>query len=163
MVLSAGNHANSPSWLPVRLGLSTLRIQLLPRKLCGLVICFCNWGIHRLHDIQKVIIYGDNKPASALTINPEHHSRTKHVEIKWHFVREQVKKGIVSLSYLPDGLTKLWWVFRSCILLSFDLGLHSLSSLPSVPSGGVPIRHLHGCVYLRLEASIVNAHLYSPF
>ncbi|CAM6088816.1 unnamed protein product [Calypogeia fissa] len=48
----------------------------------------------------------------ALTINPEHHQRTKHIGVQWHYVREQVKKGLVTLRYLPigempaDGLTK---------------------------------------------------------
>lgn len=95
---------------------------------------------HSSPDIQKVIIYGDNKPALALTVNPEHHSRTKHIEVQWHFVREQVKKGIVSLSYLPtgempaDGLTK---PLAGASFLRFItlLGLQSSSTRLSDTSG----------------------------
>lgn len=63
-------------------------------------------------DVQTVRIYRDCKPALSLTINPEHHSRTKHIEVPWHFVREQVQLGKVILMYLPttamlaDGFTK---------------------------------------------------------
>lgn len=63
-------------------------------------------------DVQTVVIYGDNKPTLALTLNPEHHAKTKHIDIQWHFVREQVRRGIVKLQYLSttimhaDGLTK---------------------------------------------------------
>ncbi|CAM6098115.1 unnamed protein product [Calypogeia fissa] len=64
-------------------------------------------------NIQMVtILYGDNKPALALTVNPEHHKKTKHIEVQWHYVREQVHRGVVTLKYLStddmpaDGLTK---------------------------------------------------------
>lgn len=63
-------------------------------------------------NVQKVTLYGDNMPAISLTINPEHHNRTKHIAISWHFVHEQVKLGLIHLDYLrttdmpADGLTK---------------------------------------------------------
>ena len=45
--------------------------------------------------------------------NPEFHSRTKHIDTVHHFVREQVAKNVVILTFVPtkrmlaDGLTKL--------------------------------------------------------
>lgn len=63
-------------------------------------------------DIHKVLIYGDNKPAISLTINPTHHFRTKHMDGPYHFVREQVMQGSVTIEYLStkdmpaDRLTK---------------------------------------------------------
>ena len=61
---------------------------------------------------QAVIIYGDNQGAIALAKNPEFHARTKHIDIRQHYVREQVENGSVELQYVPtdkqvaDGLTK---------------------------------------------------------
>lgn len=63
-------------------------------------------------DIHTVLLYGDNQPALALTLNPEHHSRTKHIDIPFHFICEHVRQGTVRLQYLStkdmpaDGLTK---------------------------------------------------------
>ena len=57
-------------------------------------------------------IYQDNQGTIALAKNPTFHSRTKHIDIKYHFAREQVKAGNIELEYLPtndmvaDALTK---------------------------------------------------------
>jgi hypothetical protein len=57
-------------------------------------------------------IYGDNQSSLALAENPEFHQRTKHIDIKYHFIRQQVEKGTIHLSYIPtadmvaDGMTK---------------------------------------------------------
>jgi len=57
-------------------------------------------------------IYCDNQSAIALAHNPEHHARTKHIDIQYHFVRNCVEDGTMRLEYCPtedmvaDGLTK---------------------------------------------------------
>jgi len=57
-------------------------------------------------------IYCDNQSAIALAHNPEHHARTKHIDIQYHFVRNCVEDGTIWLEYRPtedmvaDGLTK---------------------------------------------------------
>lgn len=63
-------------------------------------------------ETHTVLIYGDNKPAISLTTNPTHHFRTKHIDVPFHFVREQVELATVIIKYLSttqmpaDGLTK---------------------------------------------------------
>ena len=63
-------------------------------------------------DIDSVTIMGDNQGAIALASNPEYYARTKHIDIQWHFVREQVEANTVTLQYIStaemvaDGLTK---------------------------------------------------------
>jgi hypothetical protein len=58
------------------------------------------------------VIYCDNQSALALAHNPEHHARTKHIDIQYHFVRNCVEDGTTRLEYCPtedmiaDGLTK---------------------------------------------------------
>ena len=55
---------------------------------------------------------GDNLSSYQLARNPEFHSRTKHIDTIHHFVREQVDKKVIGLTYidtkrmLADGLTK---------------------------------------------------------
>jgi hypothetical protein len=61
---------------------------------------------------QGIIVYQDNKSAIALASNPTQHSRTKHINTKFHFVRDQVASGQVKIQYLSteemvaDILTK---------------------------------------------------------
>lgn len=59
-----------------------------------------------------VHLKGDNQGSIALTQNPEHHKRTKHIDIRYHWIREAVSQGCFSIDYVPtklmvaDGLTK---------------------------------------------------------
>ena len=49
----------------------------------------------------KTPIYCDNTSAIQMTQNPVHHSKTKHIEIRHHFIRDIAEKGRISLHYIP--------------------------------------------------------------
>lgn len=55
---------------------------------------------------------GDNQGSIALAHNPVFHSRTKHIDIQHHYIRDEVASKKIELSYVPtdqmiaDGLTK---------------------------------------------------------
>ncbi|KAJ4805895.1 Pol [Rhynchospora pubera] len=51
-------------------------------------------------DFQKVPILCDNTSAILISKNPVLHSRTKHIEIRHHFIRDHVEKGDVELIYI---------------------------------------------------------------
>ena len=51
---------------------------------------------------ESVILYVDNKGAIALAKNPIHHQRSKHIDIRYHFIRSQVETKIVDLLYVPS-------------------------------------------------------------
>ncbi|GJV45533.1 hypothetical protein Tco_1430069 [Tanacetum coccineum] len=38
--------------------------------------------------------------SSAISCNPVQHSRTKHIDVRYHFIKEQVEKGIVKLFFV---------------------------------------------------------------
>ena len=54
----------------------------------------------------------DNQGCIAPAKDPKHHSRTKHIDVQHHFIREKLEDGEVSLWYCPtedmvaDVLTK---------------------------------------------------------
>ena len=48
---------------------------------------------------QPLTIMEDNQGAIAMTSNPVQHTRTKHIDIRYHFVREQVLNGTVQIKY----------------------------------------------------------------
>jgi len=43
----------------------------------------------------------DNRSAINLAKNPIAHGRSKHIETKFHFIREQVAKGMIEVEYCP--------------------------------------------------------------
>ncbi|GKA65073.1 retrovirus-related pol polyprotein from transposon TNT 1-94 [Tanacetum coccineum] len=64
----------------------------------------------------------ENKGAIYLSKNPVQHSRTKHIEIRYHFLRDNVQKGNITIKKVPsidniaDIFTKCWslyfpWIF----------------------------------------------------
>nr|GEV63276.1 ribonuclease H-like domain-containing protein [Tanacetum cinerariifolium] len=50
--------------------------------------------------LDKIPMYYDSKAAIAISCNPVHHSRTKHIDIRYHFIKEKVEKGIVELFFI---------------------------------------------------------------
>ena len=52
---------------------------------------------------EPTILHIDNQSSIALAHNPEFHDRTKHVDIRHHFLREKVKNNELSLQYLPTN------------------------------------------------------------
>jgi len=44
-------------------------------------------------------ILEDNQSAICLAKNPQFHGRAKHIDIKYHFIREQVTNGNIELKY----------------------------------------------------------------
>nr|GEU43672.1 retrotransposon protein, putative, unclassified [Tanacetum cinerariifolium] len=49
---------------------------------------------------NKISLYCDNKSAITLCCNNVQHSRSKHIEIKNHFIKEQVENGVVELYFV---------------------------------------------------------------
>ena len=55
---------------------------------------------------QPVPIRSDNQGCIALTKNPAYHSRTKHIDIRHHFIRDSVEVGDIELRYcVTDDMT----------------------------------------------------------
>lgn len=63
-------------------------------------------------DVSHVRLFGDNLSAQKLAKNPVFHDRTKHIDIRHHYVRKVVDSGLVKLKHLSttdmaaDILTK---------------------------------------------------------
>ena len=62
------------------------------------------WMKHHLEDYQinanNITIYCDNTAVICLSKNPILHSREKHIEIKHHFIRDYVQKGILNIQFI---------------------------------------------------------------
>ncbi|GJW32041.1 retrovirus-related pol polyprotein from transposon TNT 1-94 [Tanacetum coccineum] len=49
---------------------------------------------------NKIPLYCDNRSAIALYCNNVQHSRSKHIDIRHHFIQEQFENGVVELYYM---------------------------------------------------------------
>ncbi|GJY21720.1 retrovirus-related pol polyprotein from transposon TNT 1-94 [Tanacetum coccineum] len=81
---------------------------------------------------NKIPIYCDLKSSIAISYNPVQHSRTKHIAVRYHFIKEHVEKGTIELYFvktdyqLADLFTKSLPVDRFNYLVR-RLGMRSLS------------------------------------
>jgi hypothetical protein len=62
--------------------------------------------------IPQSIIHSDNHAAITISENDSYHDRSKHIDIKYHFIREAIKNNIIKVQYISthdqqaDILTK---------------------------------------------------------
>nr|GFC79090.1 retrovirus-related Pol polyprotein from transposon TNT 1-94 [Tanacetum cinerariifolium] len=87
-----------------------------------------DYGFH----FDKIPMYCDSKAAIAISCNPVQHSRTKHIDVRYHFIKEKIKKGIVELFFvgtkyqLADLFTKALPIERFKYLIR-RLGMRCLT------------------------------------
>nr|GEX67257.1 Gag-Pol polyprotein [Tanacetum cinerariifolium] len=55
-----------------------------------------DYGFH----FDKIPMYCDSKAAIAISCNPVQHLHTKHIDVRYHFIKEKVEKGIVELFFV---------------------------------------------------------------
>nr|GEV19720.1 integrase, catalytic region, zinc finger, CCHC-type, peptidase aspartic, catalytic [Tanacetum cinerariifolium] len=102
-------------------------------------------------DFNKILLYCDNRSAIALCCNNVQHSRSKHIDIHHHFIREQVERGVVELYFvttnyqLANIFTKALPRQRFEFILS-HLGKH-VTKKTAIPNNGSSLRFAHvlGC------------------
>ncbi|GKA44254.1 hypothetical protein Tco_0736978 [Tanacetum coccineum] len=81
---------------------------------------------------NKITLYCDNKSAIALCCNNVQHSRAKHIDVRYHFIKEQVENEIVE-RYFVQTEYQLADIFPKSLprerfnFLIEKLGMRSLS------------------------------------
>ena len=56
-----------------------------------------------MQEVDQVLLKIDNQSAIALCKNPVYHDRSKHIDIKYHFIRDMVESGSVSVEHVRSG------------------------------------------------------------
>ena len=90
---------------------------------------------HTLEDYRltfnKIPIMFDNTSAIMISKNPVLHSRTKHIEIRHHFIRDHVERGDIELIHI-DTKNQIADIFtkplstQQYLELRFKLGMLEL-------------------------------------
>ena len=76
-----------------------------------------------------ITIYEDNQSAIAIANNPVNHKRTKHFDIRYHYIRNEIRNKIIKLEYIPsnENLAGIFTKLTGKIIferLRIQLGLH---------------------------------------
>ena len=82
--------------------LSTCKAEYIAATSC---VCHAIWLKRLLEELylkqgEATKIYIDNKSAQALAKNPVLHDRSKHIDTRYHFIREYIDKKEVELKYV---------------------------------------------------------------
>jgi hypothetical protein len=51
-------------------------------------------------------VHEDNQGTIDLVHNPIHHNRTKHIDVRYHYIRETVEHDQVRITKVPTGLNR---------------------------------------------------------
>nr|GEY66591.1 retrovirus-related Pol polyprotein from transposon TNT 1-94 [Tanacetum cinerariifolium] len=81
--------------------LSTVKAEYVSLSACCAQVLWMrtqltDYGFH----FNKILIYCDSKSAIAMSCNPVQHSRTKHIDVRYHFIKEHVEKGTIELYFI---------------------------------------------------------------
>ena len=52
-------------------------------------------------ELPPTVLWEDNQGAIALAKNPVFHKRTKHIQIRYHFVRDAVDDKVIDVDFCP--------------------------------------------------------------
>jgi hypothetical protein len=77
------------------------------------------WFLKMLKELRfemerKPRIFVDNQSAIALTKNPVAHNRTKHIDIRYFFIRHHIENGEFDIIYVPSG-KNIADIFTKCV------------------------------------------------
>ena len=100
----------------------------------------CSWISELLSDIARPTptphLLCDNQSAIAMAGNPIFTARSKHIELKYHYIREQITRGRVTLAYVASRLN-VADLFTKAFCLPRHLELCNMLRLPHVSTSDI--------------------------
>ena len=74
-------------------------------------------------------IFEDNQGCIALAENPVHHKRTKHIDVRYHFIRNQLQKGTITLKWLDSSSMIADMLTKPLVASVFSHLAHTLANI----------------------------------
>nr|GEW47521.1 hypothetical protein [Tanacetum cinerariifolium] len=94
-----------------------------------------DYGFH----FNKILIYCDSKSTIAISCNPVQHSRTKHIVVRYHFIKEHVEKGTIELYFVKTDY-QLANIFTKALPADrFNYLVHHLARAGGIYPGTLPL------------------------
>ena len=60
-------------------------------------------------NLEATTLFSDNQSAIALTKDHQYHTITKHIDVRFHFIRWIIENGSIQLIYCPRAQLMTWW------------------------------------------------------
>jgi hypothetical protein len=57
--------------------------------------------------LETTVIHYDNQSCVKLTENPVFHDRSKHIDMRYHYIKDMVQRKIVKLQYKNEQATDI--------------------------------------------------------
>ncbi|GJZ29749.1 retrovirus-related pol polyprotein from transposon TNT 1-94 [Tanacetum coccineum] len=76
------------------------RLPILKENCCAQILWMRSQLTDYGFDFNKIPLYSDSQSAIALSCNTVQHSRTKHINVRYHFIKEQVENEVVELYFV---------------------------------------------------------------
>ena len=97
--------ANLVAWMSKKqnyVSLSTTKVEYIAARSCCSQLLWMkkhlgDYGISQ----DTMVVYCDNSSAIDISKNLVQHSKTKHIDIRYHFIKDLVERKIVVLEYIP--------------------------------------------------------------
>ncbi|KAJ8728750.1 hypothetical protein PYW07_006458 [Mythimna separata] len=70
---------------------------------CREAIYLQNLELEIIGSCNKIIMYSDSQSALKLATNYQSHKRSKHIDVRYHFIREVLRNEIIEARYLSTA------------------------------------------------------------
>ncbi|GKC55195.1 hypothetical protein Tco_1077940 [Tanacetum coccineum] len=83
---------------------------------------------------NKILMYCDSQSAIAISCNPVQHSRTKHINIRYHFIKEHVEKGTIELYFVGTEYQLTDLFIKALLKERFEYLVHKIAMRCMTPT-----------------------------
>jgi hypothetical protein len=92
-------------------------------------------------EMRETAILCDNQSCIKMTENPVFHDRSKHIEIRYHFIHDMVQRGALKLQYISTDEQVADVMTKPLSRVKFEHFRDKLGIVPKGPSlkGGVDV------------------------
>nr|GEV23867.1 hypothetical protein [Tanacetum cinerariifolium] len=90
------------------------------------IICMRTQLLDYGYKFNKIQMYCDSKSSIAISCNPVQHSRTKHINIQYYFIKEHVEKGTVELYFVRTEYQLAGLFMKSLPKKGFEYIIHHI-------------------------------------
>ncbi|KAM1489207.1 hypothetical protein ACFXTO_032488 [Malus domestica] len=94
------------SWASVKqncVALSTAEAEYISASEATVQVIWLRFVLEDFGELQTETtpVHCDNTTAIAITKNPVFHQKTKHIDMRYHFIKDALQEGIIDLMYCP--------------------------------------------------------------